>query len=173
MGIKKSFGIMSVCFTLYSTTLLAEEYKILFDKIEKPFESLGEPVVNEPILPDWIFTEDTCGGLRQSSFESSVYYARANTSTRNTSLSIPSGYHWATHEEYTTLIPSVMSGDVYSGKCGIPSGYPKINGVEQWEFMFSNTMSTGISIHVGVGEGQAMSVWDEPNNFAGYVLIKD
>jgi hypothetical protein len=71
----------------------------------------------------WMEQSDNCGGLRQSTSDSDVYYAvsRYNIWNQSRTYACPMGYHWASTAEGNVRFPvgGVASTNlVYSGQCG-------------------------------------------------------
>jgi hypothetical protein len=147
-----------------SPEILNEEQNQCFN----PIEAVG-----------WIYTGDTCNGMRQMNFNPNVYVARANKSIIDTTLQIPEGYHWITKSEFTNLfnesLVSSKSSAIYNyyGHCG-HSQYPKMDSKNVYGILFKG--STG-GAHAGQYEYQAAASGTNnyyyPNNFLGYFLYKD
>lgn len=130
----------------------------------------------------WIYTEgDSCNGMRQASFDSRVYFARARTGSYSTSYQIPKGYKWLTKQEYNDLfvastVPNKTSlGYKYYGRCGI-GGYPSINGQNQYVLLLNGNGGSGI--HTGQQEHYGTNSYPHfisvsGSNVAGYVLYRE
>ena len=63
----------------------------------------GDACINNIDKVGWVYTADSCNGMRQANFDSNVYFVRQNSHIANRSLEIPEGYHWVSKSEYITL----------------------------------------------------------------------
>jgi ELWxxDGT repeat protein len=99
---------------------------------------------------------DDCGGFRQDSMNSKVFYAVAETNVWETQkeYDCPFGYHWASTAEAQELFQSagnykgiVGESRGYEGKCGWDG---KVwGGLSRERFRFSDSRLTGAYKHVG------------------------
>jgi len=131
---------------------------------------------------------DECGGFRQSSMNSKVYFAvsASNTWDVNKDYDCPWGYHWASTKEAEELFTSEIdhSGVVgeertYSNECGW-SGYDWA-GVTRRMFRYSDSRITGaykLALHYDSVRSQKDGTTDLPSlgelttsDFAGIVCV--
>jgi len=151
------------------------------------FANAGLITVNE-----WHDTSGSVGGLLQSTFDSSVYFAQSkdiNFSINNT-YEVLNGYHIATANEYRTLWDNNVAANgtptnVYLHyNRGGWNGYNN-NGVQNYYFVFADMFDvnlTNAAVHAGNYEyhasrtdiwNYAPSLMSQPDRFAGLVLIKN
>lgn len=132
-------------------------------------------------IDDWHLTTDSLGGLRQAELSEDVFFAvsKSNVYDPNSTYEMLTGYHWASSEEYMSLIgESGGSTHAYYNKGGW-SGY-SWEGAARYQFMFTDTAVTNRIQHAGNYE-TARHVRDITsyhtsygnNYFAGLVLVKD
>jgi hypothetical protein len=192
-----------ILLSLLSISINATEYKVEVNKANYNNSVKVEPYVStektsvitcdEPLVPNetgdtcinpieavnWINTNgDSCNGMRQSNFNSNIYFSRSKTNNPS-NLKIPTGYHWVSRSEYISLFNAsnvaTKSGNIhpYANQCGI-SGYPKYEGVNQYLLLFSNGTS---GIHAGNyewhGANSSTNNYTSSNGFLGYILYKD
>jgi hypothetical protein len=132
-------------------------------------------------VSDWHLTTDGFGGLKQSQLSEDVYFAvsRSNVFDDTNTYEMLDGYHWASSEEYISLIGETISTNyAYYGQGGW-SQY-EWEGLTRYQFFFSDTETTDRIQHVGNFE---YATWVRDitsyhsgygnNFFAGFVLVKD
>ncbi len=142
---------------------------------------------------EWHDTSDGYGGLKQSNFSDDIFYAVSLTGIFNNTdtYEMINGYRLATESEYTTAWAArdFVNGDFLTDTTVWPyynqggwSGYTW-NGIIRYEFLFSDSLTTGLSTHAGTSEGYT-AAWatkykqsytpNDPliSNWAGFVLIK-
>ena len=145
-------------------------------------------------IDDWHDSSGPVEGLRQASFDSSIYFAVAkdiNFSVNDT-YEMYNGYHIATASEYTTLFENYVSANgmppntyVYYGQEGW-GGYFNTSGARNYYFAFADMFDvneTPKAAHAGAYEQSAAheasniqfgsGLKTELSLFAGLVLIKD
>lgn len=139
----------------------------------------GTACENNIAAVGWIdMSSDSCGGMKQSDFDSNIYFARSKSSTQNTNLEIPQGYRWLSISEYNdyfnqSTVPTKNDNIyVYYTRCGL-SYYPvSLNeGREQYSILFSDSEQ---GMHSGNYEYMGGSYhYSYLTNFFGYVLYKE
>jgi hypothetical protein len=128
-------------------------------------------------IPDWMLTDDQCNGFRQSTYDSSVYYAvsKVNVWNLHKNYDCPCGYHWATTAEGISIFKADGSSTtyVYYGQCGWHQ-YSFANLNRQY-FRFRDSTKTYSSKHAGSYEQAPVhyTIKSVISNFAGIVCIKD
>ncbi|XP_062508018.1 immunoglobulin superfamily member 10-like isoform X2 [Corticium candelabrum] len=120
----------------------------------------------------WMYTSDNCGGFRQSTYDSSVYYAVSSSTTWNKSkyYHCPAGYYWACTEEGNRIFKknNNWSGThTYYNQCGW-SGYQN----NRYRFRFSDSISTNSYKHSGNYDEYQLQYESSTSYFAGIVCIK-
>jgi hypothetical protein len=122
---------------------------------------------------DWMLTTDGCGGFRQSTYDSSVYYAVSASTTwdKYKYYQCPRGYHWACTEEGRRIFQSNTGVSVYSSQCGW-SGY-NFRGSTRYYFRFRDSAKTSAYKHAGHRDGYEVQTGYDRSSFAGVVCIKD
>ena len=104
-------------------------------------------------------SSDSCGGMKQSDFDSNIYFARSKSSTQDTNLEIPQGYRWLSISEYNnyfnqSTVPTKNDNIyIYYKRCGL-GAYPiSLNeGRSQYSILFSDSeqgMHSGNYEHMG------------------------
>jgi hypothetical protein len=140
----------------------------------------GDTCVNPIEEAEWIYTNgDNCNGLRQSNFNSNLYFARSRSNVVSVSLPIPSGYHWVTKAEYISLFnESTVSSKndqvrTYYYQCGGTGYHKSEENTTQYIFLFSGGGNSGM--HSGNYEyhGVTHNAIIDDLHFSGYVLYKD
>jgi hypothetical protein len=124
----------------------------------------------------WMLTTDSCGGFRQSTYDSSVYYAVSYSSTweKDRFYSCPTGHHWASTEEGRAIFQNNnhWSGIyVYYSQCGW-NGYT-FGGVSRYYFRFRDSFTTDAYKHAGNYDEYQIQFYSGTAYFAGIVCIKD
>ena len=122
-----------------------------------------------------MLTADSCGGLRQSTYNSSVYYAVSSSTTWDKSkfYHCPEGYYWACTDEGRKIFKkNSNSGStyVYYGQCGW-SAY-KFAGSTRYYFRFRDSTSTNGFIHSGHYDQHQVGTTADTKYFSGIVCIK-
>ena len=132
------------------------------------------------IVADWHLTTDGFGGLKQSQLSEDVFFAVSisNVFDDTETYEMLSGYHWATSDEYISLIGETSSASYAYYNQGGWFGY-NWEAVDRYQFIFSDTQSTDRIQHAGNLE---YARWVREilyhqgygnNYFAGFVLVKD
>lgn len=174
--LKKSIAI-SLLFITSLHVYADNSYYINLHKKNIKFIDKNNEIIEpeKPTLPDWIYTNgDDCGGLRQSSVNPNVYYARANLTQLTSSqvlngLPIPDGFRHLSRKEYTDLGNALDKSYIYYNVCGI--NFLELNGVQQIWFSFKDNYSiSSRAYEFNIGDIISGSA---SNYFAGYVLIKE
>jgi hypothetical protein len=124
----------------------------------------------------WMLTSDSCGGFRQSTYDSSVYYAVSSSNTWDKSkyYNCPRGYHWACTEEGRKIFKNNnnWSGTyVYHSECGWNSY--SFGGLERRYFRFRDSAKTNAYKHAGSFDEFKIRYDHTASNFAGIVCIRD
>ena len=123
--------------------------------------------------PDWHLTTDSLGGLRQSTWDSSVWFAVSQSTTWDPTATYeaPDGYRVATTAEAMTIfIPvNVAPPYVYYNQGGW-SGYVW-GGAARYYFRFADSAITNSYKHVGNFDSYQVQYSAATSNFAGMVLI--
>jgi hypothetical protein len=132
-------------------------------------------------IDDWHLTSDSLGGLRQSTFDSSVYFAITQQQgyLSTDTFSMISGFHWASTAEAFAIFGSTRNGDfsntrVYYNQGGW-NGYIDNDGnSNSYQFIYNDTFSTGKYKHAGNYEEHLSNTHGNISaRVAGLVLIKD
>jgi hypothetical protein len=145
-------------------------------------------------VDEWHDTSDAYQGLKKANFADNIFYAVSLTGIFNNtdSYEMISGYRLATEADYTTAWANrdMINGEFLTDASVWPyynqggwAGYIW-NGIARYQFLFEDSIITGISTHAGTREGYTYS-WATnymlsytPNdplamNWAGFVLIKE
>ena len=120
-----------------------------------------------------MLTADSCGGLRQSTYNSSVYYAVSSSTTWDKSkfYHCPEGYYWACTDEGRKIFKSTSGSTyVYYGQCGW-SGY-NFAGAARYFFRFRDSASTNAYKNAGNYDAYQVETTTNTKYFAGIVCIK-
>ena len=123
-----------------------------------------------------MLTTDSCGGFRQSTYNSSVYYAVSalNTWDKSRFYHCPIGYHWPCTEEGRRIFKNngQWSGkNVYKSQCGW-NGY-SFGGVDRRYFRFRDSATTSAYKYAGHYDEYQIQINSNTNYFAGIVCLKD
>ena len=122
-----------------------------------------------------MLTSDRCGGFRQSTYNSSVYYAVSTSSTwdKTKYYRCPCGYHWATTEEGKKIFKNNKS---WSGKY-VYSTTVSVDGADiDLEVSLgtaSGSATTNACKHAGNKDEYQVQYTSNTMHFAGVVCIKD
>jgi hypothetical protein len=144
--------------------------------------SAKDNCVNSTELVNWIYTDgDTCNGMRQSNFDSNVYFARSRSSTTPSgNLEIPTGYHWVSKSEYISLYNnSVVANKAtgifpYTYHCGLASSPSGIEGYVQSVFLYNGGGTTGMANGNYEKHGATHQSYSAGSTgFSGYILYKE
>lgn len=126
-------------------------------------------------LDDWWLQTDNNGGLRQSSYELTMYFAvsRSTTWDKTATYEIMDGFHWATSQEANALLSSsnIPPNFTYYNQGGW-NGY-NWEGANRYFFRFSDSAINSSYKHAGNFDSYQVQYSNSTNNFAGLVLIKD
>lgn len=133
---------------------------------------------------DWMLTEDSCNGWRQSTFDSRFYYAvaRKNWYDPNINYQCPTGYHWATTAEAYSVFKTTNNEGVrvYQNMCGWNSYSALNDGLTRHHFRFADSFKDGTTLaHKHAGNADPYTVqFDIANGasseyFAGIVCKAD
>lgn len=141
----------------------------------------GAPVQTYCALNDydtsWMLTTDSCGGFRQSGFNSHVRFAVSNSTTWDPAkhYGCPAGYYWASTAAAASLLRSSRGAGtnfVYSGKCGW-SG-TNWAGQDRYKFRFTDSLDKASYEHSEEDEGDALILNStDTDYFAGIVCIEN
>ena len=121
-----------------------------------------------------MLTADLCGGFRQSTSDSFVYYAvsLSNVWDKSKYYYCPRGYHWACTEEGRRLFNGDWYGTyVYYDQCGW-NNYV-FGGVERRYFRFRDSAETNAYKSAGERDDHEVGFSSTIRYFAGVVCIKD
>jgi ELWxxDGT repeat protein len=127
----------------------------------------------------WKLDDPLCGGLRQSSIFSNVYYvvSQSNIWNPQRNYDCPAGFRWLTTKEGISLFTNERaeskSSDgsyVFWNKCGW-KGYD-FGGYTRKYFRFADSHSSGSMKHAGSDERAPMDTNFAISDFAGIVCIK-
>jgi len=136
-------------------------------------------------VDEWHDTSDGYNGLKQSTFSDDIFYAVSRTGVFNNTenYEMISGFRMATRSEYLAEYAAngPGAGHVYHGTGGW-SGYVW-NGITRHQFLFSDSVETGLTTHAGTSDG-IVALWGSAyntqytpldplvSNWAGFVLVK-
>lgn len=185
---------MMTLLTAFSSMSYADSYQVEIGKrILKGAKTISEiteePQNEEPVLADWVYSENPCGGsgLRRSNVNPSVYYIRSkyskyslidfNNIIKNPEISFPKGFRRITLREYRDLIPidNNRIEKIYNAVCDestTKSMLYDINNQGQMWFYLADNYALSPSYIEGNKwlSGQTTSA---NSYFAGFVLIKE
>lgn len=133
----------------------------------------------------WMNFGDSCGGFRQSTINTNVYYAVSNSTTWRPDYvyDCPAGFHWADTEEGLAMVEkgqqgahpgggSMLKGEPsYYNQCGW-KGYT-FEGSRRRLFRFSDSHVTGSYKSAGTQEDAELIVTNfQTNEFAGIICVR-
>ena len=125
---------------------------------------------------NWHLATDSLGGLRQSTYAPTVWFAVSQSNTwqiGDVYEPLP-GFHWASTAEGNAIFGTngfTPLPYVYYSQGGW-SGYTW-EGQVRYFFRFSDSHLTGSYKHVGHNDAYQLQTFLTPSNFAGLVLIQD
>lgn len=126
-------------------------------------------------LDDWWLQTDGHGGLRQSTYESTMYFAVSKFTTwdKTATYEIMDGFHWATSTEANALLSTSNIGPnkTYASQGGW-AGYDW-QGQTRYFFRFSDSAINNAYKHAGNYDSYQAQYYNATHGFAGLVLIKD
>jgi hypothetical protein len=126
-------------------------------------------------LDDWWLQTDSLGGLRQSSYESTMYFAVSKNTQwdKTATYEIMNGFHWATSTEAIALLSTTNTGPTYTyfGQGGW-NGY-EWEGDIRYFFRFSDSVSNNAYKNSGTYDSYGVNYDGDTRFHAGLVLIKD
>ena len=125
---------------------------------------------------NWHLATDSLGGLRQSTYAPTVWFAVSQSNTwqiGDVYEPLP-GFHWASTAEGNAIFgtnANISPPYVYYSQGGW-TGY-SWEGQTRYFFRFSDSHVTGSYKHVGNYDSHQLQTLLTPSNFAGLVLIQD
>lgn len=126
-------------------------------------------------LNDWWLQTDSLGGLRQSTWEPTMFFAVAqdNVWNKGAVYEAPTGYHWASTAEASALLgtSNVSPPWTYYNQGGW-SGY-NWEGKNRFYFRFSDSHLNDSYKHAGNYDSYPVQYSSSTSNFAGLVLIQN
>lgn len=126
-------------------------------------------------LNDWWLQTDGHGGLRQSTWEPTMFFAVAkdNVWSKGDVYEAPTGYHWASSAEASALLSNsnVPPNYTYYNQGGW-SGY-NWEGKNRFYFRFSDSHLNNTYKHAGNYDSYKVQTTSSLSGFAGLVLIQD
>jgi len=127
------------------------------------------------LMPGWMDTSDLCGGFRQSSWDTRIWYAVAkdNKWEPDFEYTCPPGFHWASSDEVGEWFNGPdMGAYVYHDQCGW-SDYVW-DGKTRKHFRFSDSKThQGVYKHAGHRDPYTVQYDTTTLNFAGIVCVDD
>ncbi|NUM34009.1 MAG: PEP-CTERM sorting domain-containing protein [Candidatus Brocadiae bacterium] len=129
-------------------------------------------------VPDlsWMNTNDSFHGLRQSTYNSKVWFAVSQSNVWEPSrlYDVPDGYHWATTAEGNAIFGTNgnYSGTYVYYNQGGWSGY-NFQGLTRHYFRFSDSNVTNAYKHAGNYDEYQLQYTSSTSYFAGLVLIQN
>lgn len=156
-----------------------EMYTVQFDLGQPNFGNFaGIVCIDEDYVPadtDWMETDDSCDGFRQSTWDPRFRYAVSKSSTwdKGATYTCPTGYHWASTAEVDAAFEASDPGDqyIYHAQCGW-SGY-NWKGVDRRYFRMSDSHLNDRYIHAGNYDTYRGSTNSTTGQFAGIICMED
>ena len=124
----------------------------------------------------WMYTGDSGGGMRQSTYDSRIWYAVSSSTTwdKNATYDAPTGYHWAHTGEVTSIVKNNnnSSGNhVYYNQNGW-NGYVAPDGQTRYYFRFADSSTANSYKHAGNYDEYRVQYSSNTSQFAGLVLME-
>ncbi|WP_136441214.1 VPLPA-CTERM sorting domain-containing protein [Pacificoceanicola onchidii] len=128
-------------------------------------------------LNDWWLTTDSFGGLKQSEYDPTFYFAVSKSTTWNPAdtYEIMPGYRWATTQEILdAFVPSVANSKLYNYNYYSQGGWAGYTweGHRRYFFRASDSAATDHFLHAGQFSFYEGGTSSSTTNFAGLVLIE-